>query len=163
MAKIIHKKFRYLTENAGSRVYCRMLVIHSPVYMSCVLFLVLVFWFDLYQKIDNFISCLEYLLRMKICYIWIPWCVWLLQPNRTLVKYVFVLFNRASKIPRSKSGALVQMKLIYSPLAPFLLFLLQWMDCTCTCLHSRYINLFHILIYKVALFFIKLFNSDSIS
>ncbi|KAH7834774.1 hypothetical protein Vadar_019640 [Vaccinium darrowii] len=55
----------------------------------------------------------------------------------------------ASAIPRAKGGARLQMKLVYNHLAPILLFLLQWMDCSCTCLLPRYLNLFHVLVYKV--------------
>ncbi|XP_031401999.1 E3 ubiquitin-protein ligase AIRP2-like isoform X2 [Punica granatum] len=58
-------------------------------------------------------------------------------------------FCRAAAIPRAKGGARVQMKLVYNHLAPLFLFLLQWMDSSCTCLLPRYLNLFHILIYKV--------------
>ncbi|CAI9093295.1 OLC1v1028765C2 [Oldenlandia corymbosa var. corymbosa] len=56
---------------------------------------------------------------------------------------------RAAEIPRGKRGARLQMKLVYNQLAPLFLFLLQWMDCSCTCLLPRYLNLFHVLIYKV--------------
>ncbi|KAF8018532.1 hypothetical protein BT93_H3419 [Corymbia citriodora subsp. variegata] len=55
----------------------------------------------------------------------------------------------AAAIPRAKGGARLQMKLVYNHLAPLFLFLLQWMDCSCTCLLPRYLDLFHILIYKV--------------
>lgn len=55
----------------------------------------------------------------------------------------------AAEIPRGKGGARVQMKLVYNHLAPVFLFLLQWMDGSCTCLLPRYLNLFHVLIYKV--------------
>ncbi|KAB1217295.1 hypothetical protein CJ030_MR4G021026 [Morella rubra] len=55
----------------------------------------------------------------------------------------------AASIPRGKGGACLQMKLVYNHLAPILLFLLQWMDCSCTCLLSSYFNLFHIIVYKV--------------
>lgn len=55
----------------------------------------------------------------------------------------------AAAIPRGKAGARFQMKLVYNQLAPLFLFLLQWMDCSCTCLLPRCLNLFHILVYKV--------------
>ncbi|GMY15027.1 E3 ubiquitin-protein ligase AIRP2-like [Fagus crenata] len=55
----------------------------------------------------------------------------------------------AASIPRGKGGACLQMKLAYNHLAPILLLLLQWMDCSCTCLLSSYLNLFHIIVYKV--------------
>lgn len=56
---------------------------------------------------------------------------------------------RAAAIPRAKGGARLQMKLVYNHLAPLFLFLLQWMDCSCTCLLPRYLSFFHILVYKV--------------
>ncbi|GMY26407.1 RING-H2 finger protein ATL47-like isoform X1 [Fagus crenata] len=52
-------------------------------------------------------------------------------------------------IPRAKSGAHLQMKLLYNQLAPLYLFLLQWLDCSCSCLLPRYLNFFHIIVYKV--------------
>ncbi|XP_062169609.1 E3 ubiquitin-protein ligase AIRP2-like [Alnus glutinosa] len=55
----------------------------------------------------------------------------------------------AASIPRGKGGACLQMRLVYNHLAPLLLFLLQWMDCSCTCLLSSYLNLFQIIIYEV--------------
>ncbi|KAL0004426.1 hypothetical protein SO802_011987 [Lithocarpus litseifolius] len=55
----------------------------------------------------------------------------------------------AAVIPRAKSGARLQMKLVYNQLAPLYLFLLQWLDCSCTCLLPRYLNFFHILVYEV--------------
>lgn len=56
---------------------------------------------------------------------------------------------RAAAIPRGKGGAQLQMKLVYNHLAPLVLFLLQYIDCSCTCLLPRYLNLFHVLVYKV--------------
>ncbi|KAI7979553.1 putative aconitate hydratase, cytoplasmic [Camellia lanceoleosa] len=61
----------------------------------------------------------------------------------------------AAAIPRAKGGARLQMKLVYNSLAPLFLFLLQWMDCSCTCLLPRYLNLFHILVCKVDIDFDK--------
>ncbi|CAK9172381.1 unnamed protein product [Ilex paraguariensis] len=55
----------------------------------------------------------------------------------------------AAAIPRAKGGTRLQMKLVYNHLAPLFFFLLQWMDCSCTCFFPRYLNLFHILVYKV--------------
>ncbi|KAJ4961953.1 hypothetical protein NE237_021863 [Protea cynaroides] len=57
--------------------------------------------------------------------------------------------NLAASIPRAKGGACLQMKLVYSHLTPLFLLMLQWMDCSCTCLLQRYLNLFQILVYKV--------------
>ncbi|KAK7815406.1 e3 ubiquitin-protein ligase airp2 [Quercus suber] len=55
----------------------------------------------------------------------------------------------AASIPRGKGGACFQMKLVYNHLAPILLFFLQWIDCSCTCLLSSYLNLFHIVVFKM--------------
>lgn len=55
----------------------------------------------------------------------------------------------AGAIPRAKGGARLQMKLVYNHWTPLLFFLLQWMDCSCMCLLPRYLNLFHVLVYKV--------------
>ncbi|OIT26614.1 PREDICTED: RING-H2 finger protein ATL47-like [Nicotiana attenuata] len=55
----------------------------------------------------------------------------------------------AASIPRFKNGTCLQMKLVYNNLAPILVFLLQWMGCSCTCLLPSYFNLFHIVVYKV--------------
>ncbi|KAL8464178.1 hypothetical protein ACS0TY_033919 [Phlomoides rotata] len=57
----------------------------------------------------------------------------------------------ASSISRSKGSACLQMKLVYNHLAPVYLFLLQWLNCSCTCLLPNYLNLFHVVIYKVHL------------
>uniref|UniRef100_A0A2P2IL70 RING-type domain-containing protein n=2 Tax=Rhizophora mucronata TaxID=61149 RepID=A0A2P2IL70_RHIMU len=55
----------------------------------------------------------------------------------------------AAAIPRGKGGARVHMKLVYNRWAPLFLFLLQRIDCSCTCLLPRYLDLFHILVYKL--------------
>ncbi|XP_028781841.1 E3 ubiquitin-protein ligase AIRP2-like [Neltuma alba] len=55
----------------------------------------------------------------------------------------------AASIPRSKGRASLQMKLVCNQLAPILLYLLRWIDCSCSCLLSSYLNLFHIIVYKV--------------
>uniref|UniRef100_A0A2P2LBJ2 Uncharacterized protein MANES_14G055500 n=1 Tax=Rhizophora mucronata TaxID=61149 RepID=A0A2P2LBJ2_RHIMU len=55
----------------------------------------------------------------------------------------------AASVPRVKGGSCLQMKLVCNHLAPIFLLLLQWMDCSCTCLLSGYLNLFHIVVYKV--------------
>ncbi|KAF8390573.1 hypothetical protein HHK36_025100 [Tetracentron sinense] len=55
----------------------------------------------------------------------------------------------ATAIPRAKGDACLQMKLVYNHLAPLFLFLLQWIDFSCTCLIPRYLDLFHIIVYKV--------------
>ncbi|XP_075485857.1 E3 ubiquitin-protein ligase AIRP2-like [Primulina tabacum] len=55
----------------------------------------------------------------------------------------------AAAIPKAKGGARVQMKLVCNDLAPLLLYCFQWMDCSCTCFLTTYLNFFHVLIYKV--------------
>ncbi|MED6207133.1 hypothetical protein PIB30_033049 [Stylosanthes scabra] len=55
----------------------------------------------------------------------------------------------AAAIPRTKGGTVLQMKLVYNQLAPLVLLFLQWMDCSCASFLHRYLNLFHIVIYKV--------------
>ncbi|KAJ6689124.1 hypothetical protein OIU85_005523 [Salix viminalis] len=55
----------------------------------------------------------------------------------------------AAAIPRGKDGARLQMKLVYNRWAPLLFFLLQRIDCSCVCLLPRYLNFFHVLLYKV--------------
>ncbi|KAI3454960.1 hypothetical protein Pfo_011623 [Paulownia fortunei] len=57
----------------------------------------------------------------------------------------------AASISRAKGCACLQMKLVYNHLAPIYLFLLQWFDCSCSCLLPNYLNLFHIVVYKVHL------------
>ncbi|KAK4395654.1 E3 ubiquitin-protein ligase AIRP2 [Sesamum angolense] len=58
---------------------------------------------------------------------------------------------RAASISRTKGCACLQMKLVYSQLAPIYLFLLQWFDCSCTCSLPNFLNLFHVVVYKVHL------------
>lgn len=60
--------------------------------------------------------------------------------------------SRAAAIPRAKGGTLLQMKLVYNHLAPLFLLFLQWMDCSCAGFLHRYLNLFHILVYKVSIY-----------
>ncbi|KAI4336270.1 hypothetical protein L6164_014815 [Bauhinia variegata] len=55
----------------------------------------------------------------------------------------------AASIPMDRGWACLQMKLVYNHFAPAFLFLLRWLDCSCSCLHSSYLNLFHIIVYKV--------------
>ncbi|XP_010556183.1 PREDICTED: uncharacterized protein LOC104825533 [Tarenaya hassleriana] len=53
----------------------------------------------------------------------------------------------AAEIPMGKTGARLRMKLVCSNFASLFLFLLQWTDCSC--LLPRYLDFFHILVYKV--------------
>ncbi|KAF3431127.1 hypothetical protein FNV43_RR25857 [Rhamnella rubrinervis] len=55
----------------------------------------------------------------------------------------------AASLPRDYSGDFIQMTLSYSPFAPFLLYLIEWMDYSCTDALPSYLGLLHILIHKV--------------
>ncbi|XP_020092038.1 uncharacterized protein LOC109712707 [Ananas comosus] len=57
----------------------------------------------------------------------------------------------ADAVQRAYGGACVQMRLSYSPLAPLFLYLMQWMDCSCSCSYTlpSYLGLLHVLVYKV--------------
>lgn len=57
--------------------------------------------------------------------------------------------SRADAIQRNYGGACVQMRLSFSSLAPFFLYLVQWFDCGCCYALPSYLGLFHILICKV--------------
>ncbi|KAG5523043.1 hypothetical protein RHGRI_035007 [Rhododendron griersonianum] len=56
----------------------------------------------------------------------------------------------AASIYRAKGSACFQMKLVYNHFAPILWFLLQWMDCSCAYMLPGYLNLFHVVVYKVS-------------
>ena len=60
-----------------------------------------------------------------------------------------VLCLRAAALPPDDEGDSVQMKLSYSTFAPFLLYLIDWMDYSCTDTIPSYLGLLHILVYKV--------------
>jgi len=57
--------------------------------------------------------------------------------------------SRADAIQRNYGGACVQMRLSFSSLAPFFLYLIQWLDWGCCYALPSYLGLFHILICKV--------------
>ncbi|KAL8140838.1 hypothetical protein V2J09_006859 [Rumex salicifolius] len=57
--------------------------------------------------------------------------------------------NPGASIPRGKSGGMLQMKLVHNQWAPLILYLLQWIDCSCSCLLPSYLNFFHVAVYKV--------------
>ncbi|XP_034677106.1 E3 ubiquitin-protein ligase AIRP2-like [Vitis riparia] len=60
--------------------------------------------------------------------------------------------NLAAALPRDyggESGDRVQMRLSYSPFAPFFLFLIEWLDYKCMDTLPSYLGLLHILVYKV--------------
>jgi len=102
---------------------------------------------NLYQK-----GHLNSLLMIGIC----------LSLVNLIVVFVFVLnldcvvlpSSRAAAIPRAKGGTILQMKLVYNQLAPLVLLFLQWMDCSCAGFLHKYLNLFHVIIYKVPMFFV---------
>ncbi|XP_021854400.1 E3 ubiquitin-protein ligase AIRP2 isoform X2 [Spinacia oleracea] len=54
-----------------------------------------------------------------------------------------------SSLPRDYCGDSVQMKLSYSPLAPFFIYLIELMDYSCTDTLPTFLGLHHILLYKV--------------
>ncbi|KAJ8758911.1 hypothetical protein K2173_002690 [Erythroxylum novogranatense] len=54
----------------------------------------------------------------------------------------------AGALPGDASGNHVQMRLSYSPFAPFILFFVEWMDYSCTDALPNYLGLLHILVYK---------------
>ncbi|KDP26731.1 hypothetical protein JCGZ_17889 [Jatropha curcas] len=55
----------------------------------------------------------------------------------------------AASLPGDDGGDRVQMRLSYSPLAPFILFWVEWMNYSCTDALPSYLGLLHILVYKV--------------
>ncbi|XP_044492352.1 E3 ubiquitin-protein ligase AIRP2-like [Mangifera indica] len=55
----------------------------------------------------------------------------------------------AAAIPKDYGGEYVQMRLSYSTFAPFVLFLIEWMDYSCTDSLPTSLGLLHILVYKV--------------
>ncbi|CAN6548805.1 unnamed protein product [Malus baccata var. baccata] len=54
----------------------------------------------------------------------------------------------AAALPGDYDGNCIQMRLSYSPFAPFFLYLIEWMDCRCTDLLPNYLGLHHVLVYK---------------
>ncbi|KAK8488866.1 hypothetical protein V6N13_005309 [Hibiscus sabdariffa] len=54
----------------------------------------------------------------------------------------------AAALPRDFGGNCYQMRLSYSPFAPFVLFLIEWMDYSCTDTLPSYLGLLHVLVYK---------------
>ncbi|KAF5741131.1 putative protein binding protein [Tripterygium wilfordii] len=55
---------------------------------------------------------------------------------------------RAASIPGDYGGDGVQMRLSYSPFAPLVLFLFEWMDYSCTDTLPSSLGLLHIFVYK---------------
>lgn len=54
----------------------------------------------------------------------------------------------AAALPRDYGGDCIQMRLSYNPFAPFLLFLIEWMDYSCMDSLPSFLGLLHILVYK---------------
>ncbi|CAN0896355.1 E3 ubiquitin-protein ligase AIRP2 [Linum grandiflorum] len=55
----------------------------------------------------------------------------------------------AASLPGDYGGDCVQMRLSFSPIAHYLLFLVEWMDYSCTDALPSYLGLLHVLVYKV--------------
>ncbi|TKY47725.1 E3 ubiquitin-protein ligase makorin [Spatholobus suberectus] len=55
----------------------------------------------------------------------------------------------ASALPRDYDGNYFQMKLSYSPFAPLFLYLIEWLDFSCTDTLPMYLGLLHILTFNV--------------
>ncbi|KAK9117422.1 hypothetical protein Sjap_016369 [Stephania japonica] len=55
----------------------------------------------------------------------------------------------AAALPGDYGGECLQMRLSYSPIAPFFLYLIEWIDFSCTDTLTNYLGLLHIIIYKV--------------
>lgn len=66
-----------------------------------------------------------------------------------LIEFFLLGFCRAAALPRDYCGDCIQMRLSYSLFAPFLLYLIEWMDYSCTDTLPNYLGLLHVLIYKV--------------
>lgn len=66
--------------------------------------------------------------------------------------FPFCFFStRAHAVHRAYGGACVQMRLSYSSMAPIILNLIQWMDCSCSLSYTlpSYLGLLEVLVYKV--------------
>lgn len=82
--------------------------------------------------------------------------MWQKQPNKSTFRESLKALEAdiqhanalAAALPGDYGGNCVQMRLSYSPLAPFILFLVEWMDYSCTDALPSYLGLLHILVYK---------------
>lgn len=70
--------------------------------------------------------------------------------------FLFIV-GRAAAIPRDYGGDYIQMRLSYSPFAPLVLFLIEWMDYRCTDTLPSCLGLLNILVYKVGKCKFKIF------
>ncbi|KAE8023604.1 hypothetical protein FH972_009281 [Carpinus fangiana] len=83
--------------------------------------------------------------------------MWQKQPNKSCFRESIKALEAdiqhantlAAALPRDYCGDSIQMRLSYSPFAPFLLYLIEWMDYSCTDTLPSYLGLLHVLIYKV--------------
>lgn len=82
---------------------------------------------------------------MLLFLVWILW----FRHRMTWSSCPGALDHRADAIRRTYGGACLQMRVSCSPLAPVFLFLMQWLDCTCSYSLLRYLGLFQILVHKV--------------
>ncbi|GMH01532.1 hypothetical protein Nepgr_003371 [Nepenthes gracilis] len=57
--------------------------------------------------------------------------------------------NLAAALSRDYCVDCIQMRLSYGPLAPLFLYLVEWLDCSCTDSILNFMGLFYILVYKV--------------
>ncbi|KAE9454179.1 hypothetical protein C3L33_13913, partial [Rhododendron williamsianum] len=64
-------------------------------------------------------------------------------------KVALWIVARAAALPTDYDGDCIQFKLSYSTFAPFLLFLIEWLDYSCTDSLPSYLGILHILVYKV--------------
>uniref|UniRef100_A0A6N2MVW9 RING-type domain-containing protein n=1 Tax=Salix viminalis TaxID=40686 RepID=A0A6N2MVW9_SALVM len=82
--------------------------------------------------------------------------MWQKQPNKSSFRESLKVLEAdiqhantlAAALPGDYGGNCVQMRLSYSPLAPFILFLMEWMDYSCTDALPSYLGLLNILVYK---------------
>ncbi|RDX71812.1 hypothetical protein CR513_48791, partial [Mucuna pruriens] len=65
----------------------------------------------------------------------------------------------AAALPRDYDGNYFQMKLSYSPFAPLFLYLIEWLDFSCTHTLPMYLGLLHILIFNVCHYYFWLISS----
>ncbi|XP_021667472.2 E3 ubiquitin-protein ligase AIRP2-like [Hevea brasiliensis] len=84
--------------------------------------------------------------------------MWQKQPSKTSsfresLKALEADIQHANSLAAALSGEYggdrIHMRLSYSPLAPFILFLVEWMDYSCTDALPNYLGLLHVLVYKV--------------
>nr|DAD34346.1 TPA_asm: hypothetical protein HUJ06_004986 [Nelumbo nucifera] len=79
--------------------------------------------------------CLKHYMKSSCCYLLQLFC------------YIYGHY-RAAALPRDHDGECVQMRLSYSPFAPFFLLFIEWMDFSCADTLPSYLGLLHIIIYK---------------